>query len=59
MIKNVGRCHNGENGVSTVETNLGRIVDEMVTNWSRDDHEMVTGLSRDGHGHVTKTKDPL
>ena len=66
MIQNVGQCHNGENGVSTVATNLGRILDESQrssdvprTLLGRNSHGMVTGWSRDDHGHVTKTKDSL
>ena len=75
MIKNVGRCHNAENVVSSVETNLrrwtdvGRTVDrrwsdggqKFVERWSDESWsgKSWTGWSRYGHDHVKKTKDQL
>ena len=59
MIFNGGRCHNGENGengISTVETNLGRSSDESWTMVGQILYGKVTGWSRNGHGHVTKNE---
>ena len=56
MIKNVGWCHNGENGkngVSTVETNLGQILNESWTFLERSYDESWTFLGRWSDGMVT------